>query len=147
MTSVTRPVVNYFATVLAVMATATAAAFALHAVAARAQRSWDADIDRIVARHQENKQRIETAALAAAQPHRVSAPDHGFVTAELISGTFDDAEFQARHTARGQKTRPQNATGKKSNRRAVKRYRYVPAAFVTFPRFAAVTTSTILRLR
>ena len=127
-------------------------AFSLNAMTAKAHRSWDADIDRIVAKQQEKKRRTEMAALERAEPRAVIGVDQARVMAEVISGTFhnEDDVFVQRDRAPAQKAQTQNAQSsgaKKSGRRVAKRHRYVPAAFMTMPKFAVVTTSTILRLR
>jgi hypothetical protein len=144
------PVVNYVATVLAVIVTAGVAAFALNGMTAKAHRSWDADIDRIIAQQQEKKRLIEAA--ERVEPRLVYSKSQPDIAADIISGPLDEDDelFEAREPSQPQKAQSQNAqarSGKKSAKRAAKRKQYVPAAFVTFPRFAVVPTSTILRLR
>jgi hypothetical protein len=152
MANATRPVVTYVATVLAVIGTATMAAFSLNAMTAKAHRSWDADIDRIIAQQQEKKRLMEMAAVERMESRVVFTKSQPAIAADVISGPLDEDDelFETRESSEPQKAQSQNTpapSGKKSAKRAAKRKQYVPAAFVTFPRFAVVTTSTILRLR
>jgi hypothetical protein len=112
---------------------------------AKAHRSWDADIDRIIARQQERKKRVELAALSQTAPASV-ANDAEPQGAELTTGSAIEMELENLYQAGPQKAQGQN--GKRAGRRVARRgQHFIPAAFVTLPKFAASTTSTFLRLR
>lgn len=138
-------IVGYVVTVLAVIAIASIAVFNLEGMTAKAHRSWDADIDRIIAWQQEKKRQAELAALGQNAPAGV-ASDMEPQAAELAAASAVEHDLDNQPEVSPQKARSQN--GKRTGRRVARRgQRFIPAAFVTLPKFAAATTSTILRLR
>jgi hypothetical protein len=112
---------------------------------AKAHRSWDADIDRIIAKQQEKRRLVELAALGQTDPDRV-ANDAQPPAAELSAASAVEEENDDQAQAAPQRTQTQN--GKRPGRRVAQRGKhFIPEAFVTLPKFAAATTSTLLRLR
>lgn len=140
------PVVGYVATVLAVIAIASIAVFNLDGMTAKTHRSWDADIDRIIARQQEKKKQVELAALDRTAPASV-ASDAEARAAELTTGSIAEENLDNQYQTSPQKAQNQNA--KRTGRRVASGGKhFIPAAFITLPKFAATTaTSTLLRLR
>jgi hypothetical protein len=135
--------------VLGVIAIASIAVFNLHGMAAKAHRHWDADIDRIIAQQQAKK--LDTTALARAEIPEDSdtRPRIAALTRDAIEEDEDELAF-SNEEAKSKKA--QNPTSKKYSRRAERRHQhYMPAAFLTLPKFAATaaatTTTTLLRLR
>jgi hypothetical protein len=141
------PAIGYLSTVIGVIAIASLSVLTLQGMTAKAQRHWDADIDRIVAKQQAKKPGIVLASLARTDTTgSTSDVAPGIMT--VTTGPASEDESRVRN---GDTTKPkmQNQNGKKYNRRADKwRQHYVPAAFVTLPKFAAtVATTTLLRPR
>jgi hypothetical protein len=147
MRNLAAPVVGYVATVLAVIGIASAGVFNLTGMTAKAQRGWDADIDRIVARQQERKRLVELASIERiGPPVRIAARAEPEVATALPTGSIEDVEADPRDTG---PQKVQNQGTKKPGRRGERRREhFIPAAFVTLPKFAATTAaSTLLRLR
>jgi hypothetical protein len=149
MRSLANPAVGYVGAVLGVIAIASIAVFNLQGMAAKAHRHWDADIDRIIAQQQAKK--LDTTALARAEipDDRDTRPRIAALTRDAIEEDEDDLAF-SNEEAKSKKA--QNPTSKKYSRRAERRpQHYMPAAFLTLPKFAATaaatTTTTLLRLR
>jgi hypothetical protein len=135
------------ATVLAVIGIAAAGVVNLYGMTAKAHRDWDADIDRIIARQQEKKRLVEMASLERGDlpGARLDVDAEPAVAAALTTGSFEDSDAEPQEQV-NQKT--QTSAGKKTSRRVARRGdHFVPAAFVTLPKFAAAATSTLLRLR
>lgn len=142
---VASPVVGYMATVLAVIAIALAGVVNLYGMTAKARHSWDADIDRIIAKQQEKKRLVELAALDHTDPAR-GASDTEPPAAELSTASTVEEDIDSQSQATPLKAQSQN--GKRRGRRVAQRgQHFIPTAFVTLPKFAAATTSTLLRLR
>jgi hypothetical protein len=151
MRTLAKPVVEYMAAVLGVIAIASLAASQLHATAAKTHRHrdaqvWDANIDRIIAQQQEKKRLIQ---LAASGQVEIPAEETGRQIAALTRGSLEDDDVDDGP----QKAAPKKAQGdKKSTKRTDRRrQQYIPVAFATLPKFAittaASTTTTLLRLR
>ena len=147
MRSLANPVVSYVGAVLGVLAIASVAVFTLHAMAAKAHRHWDADIDRIIAQQQAKK--LRTAGLARAEVTDGDArPQIAAVTRAALEEDEDDLAF-SNEEANSKKL--QNSGGKKSSQRTDRRRQhYIPAAFATVPKFAisaAASTTILLKVR
>ncbi len=136
---------GYTGAVVGVIAVASVAAFNLQGVTAKAQRHWDADVDRIVAKQQEKKRLVEWAAFGQADPRGVR--DDGIETAVLTTSSVDAGSLLDTFDVIGpQKAQAQSA--KKITHRTERRpQHFIPTAFVTLPKFAASATATVLKLR
>jgi hypothetical protein len=150
MRSLANPVVGYVGAVLGVIAIASIAVFNLHGMAAKAHRHWDADIDRIIAQQQAKK--LDTVVLARADIPNVSdaGPWVAALTRDAIEDDEDDLAFTNEEGVKSKKL--QNPGSKKNSRRAERQHQhYIPAAFLTLPKFAAsaaaTTTTTLLKPR
>jgi hypothetical protein len=155
MSTLTRPVVGYVGAVLGVISIASFAVFNLQAMAAKGQRHWDADIDRIIARQQAKKHGM--IALARAETPGVqndAGPQFAALTTEPLEEDNDEAAVSAVSAVSNDGIGPQKVqsqVGKKSTRRPERRQQhYIPAAFATLPKFAttaAMITTTISTTR
>jgi hypothetical protein len=155
-TNLNTPVVGYVGAVLGVIAIASLAVFNLQGMAAKAHRHWDADIDRIIATQQGKKQVTDGASVARGEIPGAAgdASEAGSQIATLTTGSIDDDDDEPAAT-NDESTQKKVQSGKKSPRRTDKQRQqqqqhYIPAAFATLPKFAAtaaVTTTTLLRLR
>jgi hypothetical protein len=136
---------SYTGAVVGVIAVASVAAFNLQGVAAKTQRHWDADVDRIVAKQQEKKRMAEWASAGQTDPRSVAGED--IETAALATGSVDGGSILDTFDVIGPK-KVQAQPTKKNYRQAERRTRhFIPTAFVTLPKFAASTTATVLKLR
>jgi hypothetical protein len=151
MSTLTKPVVGYLGAVLGVISIASFAVFNLQGMAAKAQRHWDADIDRIIARQQAKKHGM--VALARADIPGVqndAGPQIAALTREPLEEDNDEAAVSAVSSDGIGTQKVQSQVGKKSSRRPERRQQhYIPAAFATLPKFAtaAMITTTVLRPR
>jgi hypothetical protein len=148
MRSLANPVVGYVGAVLGVIAIASIAVFNLHGMAAKAHRHWDADIDRIIAQQQAKK--LDTVAQAEIPNFSDAGPRVTALTRDAIEDDEDDLASSNEEGVKSKKV--QNPGSKKNSRRAERqREHYVPAAFLTLPKFAAsaaaTTTTTLLKPR
>jgi hypothetical protein len=155
MSTLTKPLVGYLGAVLSVISIASFAVFNLQGMAAKAQRHWDADIDRIIARQQAKKHGM--VAFARAETPGVqndAGPQIAALTREPLEEDNDEAAVSALSTLSNDgiaTQKVQSQAGKKSSRRPERRQQhYIPAAFATLPKFAtsaAMITTTLLRPR
>jgi len=148
MSILAKPVVGYLAAVLGVISIASFAVFNLQGMAAKAQRHWDADIDRIIARQQAKKHGM--VALARRETSGVQS-DVGPQIAVLTRGPSSEEDEEALSKDESGVAKLQSQSAKKSSRRPERRQQhYIPAAFAALPKFAApaaTTATTVLRLR
>ena len=146
--------VGYVGAVLGVIGIASLAFFNLQAMAAKAHRHWDADIERIIATQQVKKQSLELATLARTDRSALTEGS-GPRIAALTTGARDDQGFafstETTGLGAGSVQRPKTPGAKRSGKRTDrKRQHFIPAAFATLPKFAstaAATTTTLFRLR
>jgi hypothetical protein len=147
------PAMGYLSAVIGVIAIASLSILTLHGMSAKAQRHWDADIDRIVAKQQAKKRGIVVASLArtettgsanSSQSARVVAPGNTTIAAGPMSK--DESTVRNEDTLQ---PKIQNPSGRKYNRRADGRRQqhYLPAVFISLPKFATTTVATTLSKR
>lgn len=129
--------VGYVAIVVAVLGLASAATFNLYAMTAKPSRAWDPEIDRIVAQYNEKRSHGLVARAEAATPPALAQ-----------STAMASADPGAPLTEKQVQTATQSS--KRPTRRTGKRDQFVPAAFVSLPKFAITApkaaASTIRRI-
>jgi hypothetical protein len=130
------PLTGYVGTVLGVIAIASLASFSLQNMSAKAQRHWDADIDRIIAKQQEKKRGTDVASL---EPIGISTDvaDESASVSAVSTGSISKTE---------QAMSRKSGNGRRAARRSDRRHQhYVPTAFAALPKFAVTATTTLLR--
>lgn len=134
--------------VLAVLAAAGAAVFNLYDMTAKPNRDWDAEIDRIVAQHQEKRRQM------ASSPQTEPVEPVTLASAATVANADEaaaskDEEANVRDAVAEKKAQTAAQTSKKPGRRNARGGpQFVPAAFVNLPKFAAASAaSALLRLR
>jgi hypothetical protein len=144
MRTLATPAVGYVSAVFGVIAVAYLAVFNLQGMAAKAQRHWDAEIDRIIAKQQEKKRLLESTAPGQVDPKSVPNAEPSATT--LTTGSVVLESVDTIDAVGPQKVR--NQIGKRHGRRAERSQHFLPTAFVTLPKFAAnAAATTVLKLR